>query len=185
MVKESFSRIDLNLPRVDVPDWELVQQLVDLIRPYARGGDDPDFWAVEARDSRGTYSETEVEALKSAVERRGEVPESIEIRVRGFEREAGTFRQLEVATRAKRASNASLVSGDEAIVAHVFERTVALLKRAAARRGTNKAPEPAQPAISQPGWRRWVHNPNPWALIIGGTAAAGLIVVIVVAIWPH
>jgi len=102
--------------------------------------------------------------------------------------------------RTELASRATLTSGDEAIVAHVSERTVALLKQAAARREMNKAPEPAQPAISQPAStppllravparRRWAHNPNPWVLIIAGTAAATIIAAIVVAIifaaWPH
>jgi hypothetical protein len=185
---------------VDVPDWELVRQLVDVIRPYARGGEDPDFWSIEASDSRGSYSETEIDALKAAVERRGEAPTSIEIRVRGWEKDTGAFRQLEVAMRTEYASRATLTSGDEAIVAHVSERTVALLNQAAARREMNRASGPAQPAISQPAStapvlrsrpprHRWAHNPNPWILIIAGTAAATIIAAIVVAIifaaWPH
>lgn len=182
---------------MDVPDWELVRQLVDLIRPYARGGED--FWAIEASDSRGNYSETEIDALKAAIERRGEAPKSIEIRVRGWEKETGTFRQLEVATQAEYGSRATLTSAEEAIVAHVSERTVALLKQAAARREMSNDPAPAQPAVSQPAStaplskalparRRWAHNPNPWVLMIAGTVAtiiAAIVVAIIFAAWPH
>ena len=58
LAHELFNRSDWDLPCVDVPDWELIRQLVDVIRPYARGGEDPpDFWAIEASDSRGNYED--------------------------------------------------------------------------------------------------------------------------------
>ena len=200
MAKKHYVRSDWKLPPVDVPDWELVGKIADLLRTYARGGDGGDYFAIEVRDGRGTYSDSEVDEVKAEMATRGEPPESIEVRVMGWEPEVSNHRELSVKMQKDGSSQVLFTSGDEAIVAHCYERTLALFDQAAARREGERSAESAHATV-EPKIEASAASPpavvdaasppdqaasgklqrflyNPWTVTVGGTLlAAGIAVV--------
>jgi hypothetical protein len=177
---------------VDVPDWDLARRLVDLLAPYASGLTGGSF-RIEAADGRGSYSAETVEELRSEIELRGEKPRELALRISGMEEEAGVLRGLSVVMEADR-SFVRFASGDEAVVDHLYARSRALIEQAAARRAERETVEHEQqaqqakqtqraaraalaapPTSARSGWRKLMHDPNPWLLFIGGGAVAAVI----------
>ena len=114
----------LDLPPVDIPDWDLLTRLDELFRQHGLPDAERTF---EATDSRGTYSEPELESLRREVERADETPTWVTLRLL-------TTNRYFVVHLAKDWSRASFSSADEAVVVHLAERTRDLFEKASARR---------------------------------------------------
>lgn len=210
MPEALYERNRFDGPTVDVPDWELIARLVDLLNPYTVG-----FGfglLVQFRDNRGTYSSADPAELIAAMEARGEQPESAIAMLSGTE-QTGTSRTVEIHMRHEGRSSFSVSSGDEAIAEHICARATRLFEQAGARReerlalgqplpkppatggeaspaaAPSSAPSPTSAAAAAPAVAeterspRWLHQPNPWVLVIvGGIIAAvvgGVILVLI------
>ena len=185
-----------------MPDWTLVAQLAELIRPFSTGFELASF-EITLKDDRGEYFGEDLDELQEKAARRGP-PESIEVSVTAVEPQG--LRNIGVIID-KRPS-AFFKSNDEALVDHLAARIPPLFAQAAGRRqererseaaareereaaqraATNleqrvTVPEPRASPVAEPlhGLKKLVRDPNPWVLIIGGTVVAAVIAAIIIA----
>jgi hypothetical protein len=183
--EEQFIGFSFQLRAVDVPDWDLIGQVFDLLRPY---GSPPDFRIfVSARDRRGEYAESTPAELRANAATRREAPERITVQADGV---AGGVRQLLRVQTSLTDSEFWLASPDEWIVNHVEARVRRMLEQAAARHqaspgGTAEEPKPtpagpqAEPSVR----RGWWHQPSPWVLLIVATIIATVVAGIILAVF--
>lgn len=185
-VARSFHR-ELNLPGVEVPDWELLARLEELFRPYrpvksVPGGER----ILSAKDSRGSYDAATVSELRDQADAQDEPPHSMSVMVAG-KNVYGKHYDLAVTAAADR-SYAGLYSDDESMVTHVATRLLELFGRAASndREGiayeANATGTALELSITTKGarrarWtiplRRFIYD--PWTIAVGSAIIAGLV----------
>jgi hypothetical protein len=79
MARKYLAELD-DLPRVRLPDWELLGRIEDLLSPYLRLKSDPRP-VYEAEDSRGIYDVETIKALRKEVEAQEEPPKAITVQL--------------------------------------------------------------------------------------------------------
>jgi hypothetical protein len=173
-MQQLFIRADYGLPAVDVPDWRLVEQIVDLFRPYTEPVGSF-ACSIQVEDSRGNYS-GDLAEIREAMDRRGELPVEIRIDVDGLEDADRLRRSFSVGLR-EDGSDVAFTSGDEAIVILLLERSMRLIGQAAERREQRLDADK-----TASGWKKLLHNPNPWVLAVGAAVIGGVIVGLIFAI---
>jgi predicted nucleotide-binding protein len=106
-------RKTLMLPSVEVPEWDLLERLSDLLRPYG-------LVEIHAEDSRGSYSARDLDALRAEVSERDEAPKTVDVHTDAFLGRNAT--SIRVLTSNLMGSEAWLSSRDETTVNHVATR---------------------------------------------------------------
>lgn len=159
-----FEKSLSDLPRVAVPDWELLSRLEDLFRPYVPSMNTGGYWLFTARDSRGEYSAGTVDELRQEVEQQEEPPSEVRLYVdSGSPYLGGAWYELGV-TAGSDGSRGLLYSSDEQIVNHMATRLRELFAQAERRAqagqrqtGQNGAlSERKQEALNASFWMRHV-----------------------------
>jgi hypothetical protein len=144
-------------------------------------------------DARGTYTAPDMERMRPKIEGRGDAPNELRVYVDTFRIGMSKRTKLDIWMKPEGNSSFILDSFDEAIVDHVQTRLRALFEQAVRR----AEPAPDLDAVSShlPGAlvvrprsqtphrrHRWLHEPNPWVLVIVRTALATVIAGIILAI---
>jgi hypothetical protein len=197
-VERQFER-EVDLRDIELPDWEFITRVADLLMRYASAGGQDSFW-IRGRDNRGSYNAPDLNAFRAEQSGRGEDLGGIRIQVLGQD-EHGLF-MYSVSCR-DGWGKAEFQGGDEVVVNGVAARVEQLAKAAKARlkqkeeegealrarqeaarraleaRPAASAPEP-RPIPPGPARQWWNH---PWTItIVGGVVAAviaGLILLVV------
>jgi hypothetical protein len=113
-----------NLPKVEVPDWELLRRLEELVNPYRDLTSSllpPPF---SASDKRGTYDAYSAEELQAEAEAQEESPHSINIWL------VGEDRAMRLDMGKDTGSHGVVTGTDAAFVNHVSTRIQELFLRA-------------------------------------------------------
>jgi hypothetical protein len=186
-------KAEVDLHDVELPDWEFITKVDELLSPYANMDDDLSY-SVRGRDSRGSYSARDLEAFREEHADRGEGIEGLTIRVFG-RGEHGLYGLTVHYTAGY--GRAEFEGGDEVMVnglaARVERLAAAARERAkakeeAALRAKQQAalraleeqaarqpalvPAPTAAPIAAPTTRPWNH---PWVVTIVGGAVAAVI----------
>jgi hypothetical protein len=190
-------REDLDkLPKVGMPDWDLLSRIEDLLNPY-RPNDQRIF---KAEDSRGSYDAETAEELRREVEAQEEPPQAFIVQMH----DTGRVVALRISDIGSRGT---VVSDDEAFVNHVSTRLRELFLRAyvaiappeAFEQGASfgrpepeRRPEPqvrygsaevefkldpqlSEPASTQPSF--WAQHAATLVVTVVGTIIAGAILI--------
>ncbi len=158
----------VDVPDIDVLDWELVDELVALFTPYLKDPDAITFWA---EDSRGTHRHNDLVAFRTAIEAEPEQPKSLTVQAWDMAR-AREFQVWWGPDRYRR--GAKFESPEESEVVYLAERTAALLSLARERRQRRLDEE--RPTSSLSTAKRFLYD--QWVVTVGG----GLLVVVIIAI---
>lgn len=151
-------RVDLDdLPEVQIPDWDLLARIEELISPYET--DDPDFEEriYSADDSRGTYDAGTVEELREEAAKQEEPPRGIAIHLGSPHHSINLRMPKDLNPRA------ILISDDEAVVNHIATRLRELFAMAAIPKATTQiegASFPV-PVSHEEEWRKVWPEPEP------------------------
>jgi hypothetical protein len=151
----TFEKSLPDLPGVPVLDWELLNRLQDLFRPYLPSATPETHWLFRAHDNRGEYVARSVNELREEAEAQEEPPDSVRLFVASDNSlHTGPWYELGVTVRID-GSNGLLLSSDEQIVNHVSTRLRELFGQAVRRRETVVEPVPngrghAEPAVLTP-----------------------------------
>jgi hypothetical protein len=171
MAKRQFRR-NGSLAALDFPDWAFLERVVELFTPYTQGEEVEGNLRLDGEDNRGTYSEPTIEDLQVEIERRGESPNRISVWVSGWEHGDG-LASRDLAVHAEpHSTRYSLQSGREEVVVLLEERIRALVSQAERERRERKAAR----------WQKLLRQPNPWVVIIVGTAIATIVAGVVLAL---
>jgi hypothetical protein len=168
------------LPTVSFPDWELIEHLADLFRPYGKAE-----FSITGTDSRGQYAADTVEDIQVEAERRHVSLDRLS--VEAWSTDPDPLR-ASISSR-EGWSMYTFMGGDEAVVEHLYQRTRDIFE-AAAERHQHRLAEGVAAAERQAAEIRkaaredsWWHNPNPWLLAtvtaIVGAVVGGIIVALV------
>jgi hypothetical protein len=174
---------------VDVPDWQLVAKVEELLRPYVLPGSELEF---RAHDPRGTFSAGALDIFRQELEGRDEQPEWILVSSDATEPQ-GAVRSLQVWMKPGY-SRAELESGDEIMVNGLATRLSVFFEAASERRSASTVAtgpeEGLGSAIAQPargdltpgeGGRVRSFFYDPWVIGIGtGLIVAAIIALVVV-----
>jgi hypothetical protein len=81
------------IPRVDIPDWELLHRLAELFKQYEA---ESNRTLNRASDNRGTYTSGTLNAFREAVESQEDVPNEIGLSLERGRRDEGDFVRFHV-----------------------------------------------------------------------------------------
>jgi hypothetical protein len=183
---ETFKRPLRDLPIVQLPDWELLRRLEELLRPH----EDPDQaerrWLFGAEDARSSYSASTVDELESLVAGRELPPDEIQVRL--WAMSGGRSKYVRLVMK-ETYTLGEIASEDEPFADHMKLRIVALFDQARLRREAPEAKrrvetqgrqgDVAARSEPQPGRSRLKRLAyDPWVVGVGG----GLLVVGVAAL---
>lgn len=141
-----------DLPRVAVPDWELLERLEELLEPY-RGGEP----FIQVWDSRSEYGAGSVEELRALIEAQGAPPKTIRFGFSGPQVES-----VVVYTSTFLGSGGHVYSADEATVNQLAAR----IRDVFALAPTRLEPEPPLVEREATFWERHGTRIERWALAI-------------------
>src|SRR3954463_12559157 len=74
---------EVDLGGIELPDWEFIAKVIELLQPYAMPSEDIDTLTIRGRDSRGTYSVQDFEAFREEHAARGEDLQGFSVRAIG------------------------------------------------------------------------------------------------------
>jgi hypothetical protein len=158
---------------IDIPDWALLEQLEKLLAPYEPLQNDP----FQLEDSRGTYREATVTALRASANDRGDPPEAMYV---GLTTAAGHVYELHVTSTGSHGY--ARHPDDEAFVRLMEGRSIELLGRAADRFGTSTPPPPRQPieaVAAQPTLASPTPPPPLLARLLRNRLVEGIVITVV------
>ena len=166
MPEATYTRSDTDyprLPRLGFPDWELVEHIADLFRPYGT-----EAFAITASDKRGDHSADNVEDLQIEQERRHVPLDSLAVEAWRVDPNP-----LRAALRMRAEwSMYNFTGTDEASVELLYQRTRDIFDRASQRHRAGEAERQAAAARDAEEAKRaaqeasWWHNPNPWVISV-------------------
>jgi hypothetical protein len=123
---------------IDVPDWELLARVGELLAPYLAMGGVPEF---EGHDERGSYRSLDLDEFRKDVEGQDEPPNWIRVSYHApTQDERLVHYQLELVKPGYiHGSTFALANGtDEGLMMLLVERSEALLQQAASRRKSRR-----------------------------------------------
>jgi len=174
VITRTYEKSD-TLPAVAVPDWLLIQRLVELFEQYGEV-------LMQGRDPRGPYNVLgNFEEFRAGVEAQDDPPESIFVRVIGAVPGSpglDVFASA-VTSAAWNGCMFNVTSEDEATVNHVSTRTRELFASARSRFLENTPTEEVaggRPASTD--LKSFLYN--PWVVAIGSTLVAAAVIAAVV-----
>jgi hypothetical protein len=113
-------RLD-DLPRVAVPDWQLIRNLELLLRPYLpvmTSGRPNIFWA---KDTEGTYDAASTDELRELAEKQIELPHTIRLHFTSADM-YGRERSFNVYTSSEVGCGATFVNAEQAVIKELAEK---------------------------------------------------------------
>jgi hypothetical protein len=110
-----------NLPRVAVPDWELIAELESLLRPYCPVLTTGPRTMLTAHDAKGSYDAETTSALRELAAEQGDVPHTVAVYATSNDLD-GQPRSFTVYTSSRGSSGGTLASHDEALLREIEDK---------------------------------------------------------------
>lgn len=171
-VERTFPR-RVDLRDLDVPDWEFMTSIVELLEPYAN----PNATAaltIQGADKRGTYTAQDFDAFRAEYEERGEELRNYTIQAYGYGHKG--FELCSVHYDGDYGLGMADVNGGDEIrvnglAARIEQLADAAVERRKARlKGKRPPAEASHMAVVNP--KPWNH---PWVITVVGGVIVGLI----------
>lgn len=156
--EESFS----DLPTVRVPDWDLLDKLGDLLRPYGRLG-----FEYQVRDARGQYAAANTANLRKEIEARGTPLQTLSVLSYGAD---GTWLAVYMSP-GWLGFGATIKSPEEPVKNHVAARLREIFNaHSVAEERPRRAPEREARGLhgKYRAWRGGIRARDPLALLLLG-----------------